>query len=383
VNLTEQKIAKDAKYSSRSLRTSCFILFVTSVAGLAQAGGIEGRLIAPDGKPGPAGASISLIHAKTKQHVAVQSGEGGVYRADGLAAGAWFVQVENPDHRYYGRKNIQVAEEGVTSDVDLRAGSLFLQGAARDGAGAPLAGAFVTARHLDPAPDEFLPQSASISGTAGDDGVFGLPELRPGRYSMNIAGPGRGMVALTNFEFMASAPVTVVFPDACRITGRVVDEKGEPVADAGIQAIRVTPTPLLRAYALTGDDGTYTVLNVGEGVYELIAVGTDVQPAVLRNVAVELDGENTAGDLALKGGGGKLTGIVTYGDQPLPVVVIARSAGSQLELLSRADAKGEYVLEHVPPGDYAVSFSDPTAPDSLVTVVDGETATLDHAFYGE
>jgi hypothetical protein len=134
---------------------------------------------------------------------------------------------------------------------------------------------------------------------------------------------------------------------------------------------------------MTDEDGVFTVLGVGSGLYDVFAQGTEVQPAVARGVAVEVDGENKAGDLTLRGGGGKITGLVTYGGQPLPVVVVARAASSQLELMTRADERGEYVFDHVPAGDYAISFSDPTATDVMVTVTDDAIATLDHSYYGE
>lgn len=361
----------------------CLIALLGCVSPVLAGGVIKGRVTGANGKPA-AGVSLQLIHAATKASATAISGEDGLYASEELEIGAWFVQTSGTDERYLGRKGIMVREGETTTGVDLRVGSLTLRGVVKETSGAPLPGAFITAKRLDFAPDEFLPTVAAISATAAEDGSFVVPQLFPGTYSITVAGPGRGMVLMTNYSLMADAELPVTFVDSCRISGTIVDEEGEPLEGVGIQVFRVAPPPVIRSYSLTDEEGVYTVLNVGPGLYEVIALGSGRVPSVLKGVVVEADSTSTNNNFTLKSGaGGKITGIVTYGSRPLPVVVIARSVDSCLESMTRADERGEYLFEFLPAGDYLLSFSDPTAGDVRVTVKDGETVTRDFSYYGE
>ena len=374
---------KTRSSNSCSFVFGCLLGLLCGALPALAGGSIEGALTGADGKPA-AGISLQLIHAASKVTAAAVSGADGQYAAGDLLPGSWFIQTAGTDERFLGRKGVVVREGETTKGVDLRVGSLTLKGVVKETSGAPLPGAFITAKRLDFAPDEFLPTVAAISATAAEDGSFVVPQLFPGTYSITVAGPGRGMVLMTNYSLMADAELPVTFVDSCRISGTIVDEEGEPLEGVGIQVFRVAPPPVIRSYSLTDEEGVYTVLNVGPGLYEVIALGAGRVPSVLKNVVVEPDSTSSNNNFTLKGGaGGKITGIVTYGSQPLPVVVIARAVDSCLESMTRADERGEYVFEFLPAGDYLLSFSDPTADEVHVTVEDGAITTLDFSYYGE
>jgi protocatechuate 3,4-dioxygenase beta subunit len=386
MNTNEHEYARSrgagSKHSCPFVFVRGFLLLWSAATALAN-GSIEGTVIGADGMP-VAGVQVQLIHAASKQTAAAVSDRDGRYVARDLLRGKWFVQAAGASQRFLGRRGIEVADDQVTRDIDLRAGNLTVNGLVRDANDAPMAGAFVTAKRLDFGPDEFLPTAAAISASTADDGAYALPELSAGTYSVTVAGPGRGMVMVTNFALSADAALDFTFVDSCRITGTVTDEHGEPLQDVGIQAFRTEPSPVIRSYAMTDDEGVYTVLNAGPGVYELVAMAPERVAVSLPGVPVE-DGTTSAGNnLTVRPGpGGRITGVVTYGDQPIPVVVMARSATERLELMTRSDEKGEYLFDRLADGDYLVSFSDPTADDVRVTVKDAGTVTLDYSYYGE
>ena len=68
-----------------------------------------------------------------------------------------------------------------------------------------------------------------------------------------------------------------------KISGRVLDDKGQPVAGANVTV------PAARVGALTGLDGRYVILNVPAGPHEVKASLLGYQPVAVQNVMVSAD----------------------------------------------------------------------------------------------
>jgi len=337
-------------------------------------------VLGPDGA-GVAGVPVSVINTESKLSTLGESGAEGLYAITGLVAGAYIVQASGDDQNYLARKKVRVDAEGAASSVDLKAGGLVLSGRAAQRNGAWVEGAFITVTKTDFAEGEFLPTASVRTANTDPAGNYRVVGLLPGRYSVTVAGPGLGILVLTNLLIEADAQRDFVFEDSCVVSGRVIGPDGEPVKDAQMQVFRVDPSPMIRCFGLTDEDGRFAVGRLGPGRCEVIAIGTGYQASLMKGVDVVAGATNDVGDMALRLGGGTITGHVTYGPLPLPAIIILKSTTSALEYMTQADEKGVYKFEMVPEGDYHIDFSDPTRGPALVTVKEGGITVFDCSYY--
>lgn len=147
-----------------------------------------------------------------------------------------------------------------------------LSGTLLDGEGAPLPGARVVLRWLGPPAGtvglEARRGGGSRSGTTDARGAFSFEELAPGGVELSARAEG----------FLPGDPVTREVPPDGEVTdvrlvlrrgavveGRVFDPSGAPVAGARVNVGRAGGT------AVSGDDGSYRIEGVPEGLRGLFA----------------------------------------------------------------------------------------------------------------
>jgi 5-hydroxyisourate hydrolase-like protein (transthyretin family) len=154
--------------------------------------------------------------------------------------------------------------------------------------GEPLRRVSVTLMRADPNPGELGPP-VSYSTSSNGNGQFTMKDIEPGKYRLTAA--RNGFVA---FAYGARAPmrpgttlslarqqritdVTLKMTPHAVITGRILDEEGEPVANVRImlQGYRYTNGRRLLSPAgggaSTNDLGEYRIFGVGPGKYYLNA----------------------------------------------------------------------------------------------------------------
>ncbi|MBB5787017.1 carboxypeptidase regulatory-like domain-containing protein [Jiangella mangrovi] len=173
------------------------------------------------------------------------------------------------------------------------------------------------------------------------------------------------------------APAFAVLDNAVRyaadaefgaVAGTVVDETGQPLAGATVQAGAQSAT--------TGADGRYRLLlEPGDHTLRFARPGsTPVEQAV----TVTAGGELTADATLTSSGLGAVSGTVTSGRDGAPVAG-ALVALSGTELTATTDATGAYALADVPGGTYElrVSAGGHFSATAAVTVVAGQEAVAD------
>lgn len=343
-------------------------------------GAISGRVLGPGGD-GVALVQVSVISMESKKSAMGQSAVDGTYIVTGLMPGSYVVQASGDDPNYLARTRVRAEAGRETRDIDLKGGGLVLTGTATAGGERAVEGAFVTVTKTDFGNGEFLPTASARTAHTGADGRYRIEHLLPGNYTITVAGPGLGIRLFTNVTIEADAQQDVIFENVCFIAGRVVGPDGEPFKDAQLQAIRVEPSPVIRCFGTSDEDGLFRVENLGPGRYEVIAMGPGYQALVKTGVEIAAGATNQVGDLALTTGGGTVTGHVMYGPLPLPAIVVLKSDTSSLEYMTQASEKGVYEFSMVPPGAYHIDFSDPTAKPVPVTVAEGEKVIVDGSYY--
>lgn len=254
-----------------------------------------------------------------------------------------------------------------------------VSGRVLDSGGTPVAGAKVTWEAYRTDEETLLDDTkgavpAALGETATDPaGRFQVKLEKPGvEVSIRVM-PGALPGALLHGPYDSSEDVVlddVELPAVEKISGRVTDEAGKPLADARIRATGglgfEEEDVLFYAEAKSAADGSYSIPNapVGSGGLSARAAGYSPsrQPAVQRRTIV---------NLTLKKGG-TIRGIVTdpAGKPADGATVITGS------LAAKTDSAGAYELAAVPPGAREVEAfwkEDLAARRDTVHVKKGET----------
>ena len=183
------------------------------------------------------------------------------------------------------------------SPIPEKPGTAFILGRVVDaGSGRPIGGAIVsligtpTGATLQVGPDTFIETPAGASGpsqrqiVADGEGRFVFRSLVQGNYSMSARAPGyvfgsfgqrrpngpSRQIALEDDQKMMDA--TVRLWKFASITGRIVDEAGEPAVGLNVNLVRVTTVAGRRRLAgagtgTTDDRGMYRISSVTPGTY--------------------------------------------------------------------------------------------------------------------
>jgi protocatechuate 3,4-dioxygenase beta subunit len=258
-----------------------------------------------------------------------------------------------------------------------------VSGRVLDSAGTPVAGAKVTWESYrtdeDSLVDETKGETPTAIGETTTDaaGRFRVTLDKPGVEVTIRVLPGSLPGALLEGPYDSSEDVTlddVELPATEKMSGRVTDEAGKPVAGARVRA-RGGASPFdeddvnFYAEATTGADGLYSISNAptNGGALSVRAAGYSPsrQPSMQRRAIV---------NVTLKKGG-TIRGTVTdaAGNEADASTVITGS------LAARTDASGIYVLEGVPAGTQEIEAfwkEDLGARRDTVHVKKGETVDV-------
>jgi protocatechuate 3,4-dioxygenase beta subunit len=229
----------------------------------------------------------------------------------------------------------------------------------------------------------------------GDDHSSVTTSLRDGEVNLGGVLPGTYEVAVHCEEAIAEGKYPdVVVRDANLVDlvwtvhegqgihGVVVDDDGSPVEGVRVRAWMRAPADDPTAPTTDGrsapslDDGSFSVIGLLPGTYEIAAEHGDTTSAVevvldpgtdARSVEVVLPPE------------GAIAGIVRdqQGESLSDIGVQVASVGSMSTLVAISDDQGRFRLEHVPPGPQRVVVFDDSGPGVLVQVEPGDTARVE------
>lgn len=240
-----------------------------------------------------------------------------------------------------------------------------ITGTVYDLQGRPVGGAVVTATTFHVAGNR---PAAAGSVESDASGHFELP-LPGGSYYLSGDKPGYGPARTIAHS---GDDVGLVLVQSGVITGRVLDERGQPVRRFSVDVIGLTtddmaaPAPFVSTY-FDSPDGTYRIEQLPDQPVTLRATALEYAPSISDMVQVP-PGETRAMDLTLSSGC-TLRGMVedTAGRPLQDVFVDAElraNAGvlgvASIDATSQADtdAQGHFVLEHVPLGDVLIRAYD-------------------------
>jgi protocatechuate 3,4-dioxygenase beta subunit len=329
---------------------------------LAAGGAITGRLI------GLEFHELSRVRVSTRWGMNTgQVDPEGVYRIANLAPGDWDVSATVPgtDRQASGRVKLDLGVPEVTLDLKFGEG-LRLEGRVIRN-GKPLAG---TSLVLESEPRSSIPRFSETDL----QGVFRFGGLEAGTYTLSVKGSLGGLLDRRTLEVSEDLEVDIELATAS-VSGRVVDAvSDDPVADAKVSLLAPDGRSTDGLDATTGRDGSFTLLEVGEGAWKVQANKEGYGPG---ETPIEVSGSApVAGvEVAVKPTQGIVLVITSATGRPPAMVRIAALDGQGKIVASGMQGVGEggkARIPTIPPGRWELLVETfESAQASLNVVVPG------------
>ncbi len=352
---------------------------ITGTVTLAGGGGTAGVLVAAE-PTDDAGNSADAAYTTTA--------DDGTYKLAGMTAGTYNVcfrppstlsavaqcYSDHPDDGATSADSVTVSDGQATSDINAALDTAGAISGTVSSGGVPVSGVDV----------EAVPQSGSGAQTdvvTADDGTYTLPALASGTYTVCFYPPsianGPGAVCYNNQPAdgtgsptdvtVAAGATTTGIDAALPSTGSVsgVVSATAPVSGAVIEVTASDGS--YTGYAITGDDGSYTVTGLPPASYGVCAYptsGADASGAVSAcapGTVVVTGGVTTSGVAIALLAGGALSGTVTDAssgnglpDAEVDVIPLSSTGTSVPSVNTGSD--GTYTVSGLAAGSYAVCF---------------------------
>ncbi|MCA8948388.1 MAG: sigma-70 family RNA polymerase sigma factor [Planctomycetes bacterium] len=263
---------------------------------LGVATGLFGSVLDAAGAP-IAGADVSIGDRRLLSRRQTTSAHDGTFALGGLAAGPHVLVVE---HDSAGRAEIEIATNPhAPTECAVRLSRGFeLRGRVVDEAGQPLADTYISCRTLE------LPLWSQFARTESS-GEFALANC-PTDRALSIDFSASGYAKLFRHDVRATnGPLEVTLqrlpPSTSRITGRVLDPDGNPVANVSCSAFRREPRG--GHYENTQPDGAFELGPMPPGTWEVTVSTADFPGWRSEPLEVAADQTLALGDIRLRVGG--------------------------------------------------------------------------------
>ncbi|HEY7112190.1 MAG TPA: carboxypeptidase regulatory-like domain-containing protein [Thermoanaerobaculia bacterium] len=349
---------------------------------LKAGGTVSGTVLEVSGKA----AANAIVSCES---VAARTGSDGKYRLTGVPAGTRAVEALGDDEAI--RKDGVKVAAGSVVELPLKlAKAATIGGTVVDETTRkPVAGVRIAVR--DPGGRGFFASAPRRTVRADSRGAFKAPGLEPGRYNVEAAHSGYLTSRAPNVAAAATSPgsVAIALTPAASISGKVVDEKKQPVRGA---RVRLAQDPSLRRMmrrgggireflgggrsVMTGPDGTYRLDSLAaENGVSVEAAKSGLVTARKTGVTIKA-GQKLAGvDLVLKAGLSARGRIVDSKTQPVSgaEIRVSRREGrggggfgrGALQILGGRDAApdavsgadGSFAISGLEEGDYEIRVS--------------------------
>ena len=360
---------------------------------LSRGGVITGRVSDESGEP-LAGLRVRVYRAKMvggyrrleDVGAADQTDDTGAYRIFGLPPGDYYVAASlrmapadsvvqtTYSPTYYPGTGELAAAQRIRVDLGTESTAIFpllpvrsvnVTGTVLTSSGGP-ANAFLNL--VSDAAEFGTP--LGIGGVTQPDGTFTIPDVPPGRYTLNASLRGDGPAEA------GSMPLTVVNDDVTGntiVTGRPATLKGRFVAEAGV--VGALPDALLVATAArpggtvlaSGSGKSFDLDELSEpftlrveylpdgwGVKSIVVDGADV----IDSTIAMAPNQDAQAEVVLTNRVTRITGTVTAEGQPVKAEVIVFAADSskwaypsRFVRTASADEKGQFRISGLPPAD--------------------------------
>ncbi len=322
---------------------------------LQRASRLRGEVVDSTGRPvGDATVTVT-IHMEVT--MGSMSRSGGSARTD--ADGVFVIEEVDPGKielivQAEGYRHTQVSSLVVEPERDLEDIRVVLEpgatvsGRVTDATGRPVADAMVML-----ADSGRLYSGIQQSGITGADGRYRLNGIAPGPRSVT-ARHERYRAATREIEVeLGNNVLDLVFEGGATVSGRVVDESGQPVVGAGVSLSTSEVLGWQAQSHLTDTTGAFSIVGVEPGTFTLTATKEGFGGGVVEELEVGV-GDVSGIEIRLATGSaivGRLLGLEP--SDYASVQVMAMKVPSTVAM-GRVDGEGGFRIEDLAPGEYRV-----------------------------
>ncbi|RMH04044.1 MAG: carboxypeptidase regulatory-like domain-containing protein [Planctomycetota bacterium] len=291
------------------------------------------------------------------------------------------VWVSHPDYAgAYGQPVTVLEEDQTIQPVILKPGYI-LSGRVTDTGGNPLAAEIILRQRGGRAEvredrEQELAEGRRIEARAAQDGAFEVHHLATGIWSLTVRHEGYADHVEPSLVVQGEERIwrEIQLDSEHTISGRVVNDRLEPVAGATVYVSRSRPRPLFSAQAESSEDGSFLLRGLPEGIYTVTAEAPGYSRASLARI--EADSEGLEVVLHVRG---SVSGRVTdaagapVGRFALELFLVNRGTAAFNKLGNRREYRspdGSYRFADIEPGTYRLLA---TAPGFAPTYSPGFT----------
>lgn len=312
-----------------------------------------GRVLDEEGLP-VAGARVSLTPESEEgapsadRPFQAAADPDGRFRLLRVSAGRFGLRVESPGFAAVSMDDVLIPEQEAEVDlgeIRLPPGGA-IEGILTDRRGRPVEKAWVRLSPSDPEDFEAASRPLGRQPEIGPDGRFRIESLPRGlRVDVEVHHPSLLTAVVAGVEVPTAQPLRIRLEHPRTLSGRVADDRGEPVAGASVQASG--------DQARTDAEGRFVLSRLSPGKVDLQASAPGYRTRAMPQVPVPEDGDAEPVEIVLEPGT-SLEGLVLDGEgQPVQHahVRVLRSGGEQMPMSSGlADEEGRYEVVDLEPG---------------------------------
>lgn len=343
----------------------------------------DGRIagtVTKSGGAGPIeGAFVWIEDSAGEPGVGIATDSGGGYEIKRLDSGDYTVKVSEEGIVLGEISGVSVSD-GETTNVDFSISIGSISGSVVYSDQSPVEGAMITATVGD----------EMYSEKSGVDGSYVIENIAPGTYQVSAFVNGRyeerkiqDVVVTANIDTSGQDFVIAIEPIG-EVSGVVTDSGGAAIENAMVSASNEDPSG---GGVLTGSDGSYTIVGLPGGTYDVAALAEGYVSQSEVDVVVTAGQTSSGHDFSLGTEGGSISGIVYESDGVTPIsgaLVSCYCPGKSIGQ-GLSDENGEYLIVLLQAGSYEVmafaeGYEMETLSDVVVTVPvenSGNDFTLD------
>ncbi|MEN8151401.1 MAG: carboxypeptidase-like regulatory domain-containing protein, partial [Planctomycetota bacterium] len=283
----------------------------------------------------------------------------GRFRVEGLTPGPYIVRFEAPGHRVVTKLDVAVPEgaDGGPLDVKLEKG-LQITGVVVDAAGEPIPDVNLWTNVVATGTGAARGQTSIRNATTDAKGAFLLDQLEPGKYSLSVNADGFANRNLSDVD-AGTTDLRIVLEKGLSISGRVLLPDGSPAGNLWVSAQGGNGNS---QNDRTGEDGTFTIENLPEGVYTVrtntggafrFGGGKDEGPSLMPAIQEGVPAGTKNLELRLLAGAAIEGRVTDESGNPIPgAMILARSIGEDVTTsgFGRTDENGEFRVTGLEPG---------------------------------
>ncbi|MGE0547373.1 MAG: carboxypeptidase regulatory-like domain-containing protein [Kofleriaceae bacterium] len=329
---------------------------------------LEGQVVGPDGK-GLAGAKV---HVSSNPRRDATTEDDGTFKFDKLLGRTYFLSATHGD--LIGSARYKLTQTSDPIVIRLAQGA-SIEVTVVDDANKPIAGAEV----IDAERAGSKPEDNTESVKTDSAGKATVKPVRPGY--VRVSASATGYAPASSFTSVGSAgatgQITITLHKGFSVSGRVVDSRGKPVANATVSSRSGLWgfNDALDDDVTTATDGKFTIAALAPGSYTLSVVDGEHAPTRSAPVAVT-DRPVTGVEITMNDGGLLAGTVVDSAGNPVPfaTVRVARSA-SDAEAgwgvharQATTDQRGTFELRGLPRAHQRARAESETAASKLAEV---------------